>query len=127
MDQQILMYPSAQQLQGIIGQLAEIEERLQQVNLAVVRLAEQLATRPAVDDVIITSEDTARVQVALAKPRSPEIVRMLARADKLAIQFSRLPNSQQEAIFAQSLEKSQADALAKGVALADEREAARGD
>ncbi len=124
MDQQLMsvLPPAQQQLQGIVIQLAEIEQRLHQVSAVVARLAAN-----TFDDLVVTPEDEARVRAALVKPRSPEVVHMLARADKRATQFRHLPKEKQEVLLARSLEQAQADAIARGVALENEREAARGD
>jgi len=120
--------PLAQEhLQEIMIQLAEIEQRLLQVDAAVARLAEELAMPPAVTEVVVMPEDEARVRAALVKPRSPAVVRLLARADKQAGQFKRLPKKERQDLLAKSLEQAQASAVARGIALDNEREAARGD
>ncbi len=117
-----------EQLQEIMIQLAEIEHRLLQVDAAVALLAKELAMPPAVTEVVVTPEDEARVRAALVKPRSPAVVRMLARAEKQAEWFKRLPKEERQALLAKSLEQAQADAVARGIAAIDnEREAARGD
>jgi len=117
-----------EQLQEIMIQLAEIEHRLLQVDAAVALLAKELAMPPAVTEVVVTPEDEARVRAALVKPRSPAVVRMLARAEKQAEWFKRLPKRERQALLAKSLEQAQADAVARGIAAIDnEREAARGD
>jgi len=117
-----------EQLQEIMIQLAEIEHRLLQVDAAVALLAKELAMPPAVTEVVVTPEDEARVRAALVKPRLPAVVRMLARAEKQAEWFKRLPKEERQALLAKSLEQAQADAVARGIAAIDnEREAARGD
>jgi hypothetical protein len=88
---------------------------------------DQQPTRPTLDDVLVSPEDEARVWATLVKPRSPEVVHMLARADKRAVQFGQLPVEKQAAFLTKSLEQAQADAIAAGIALEDERETARGD
>jgi len=108
-------------------QLAEIEQRLLQVDAAVALLAKELAMPPAVTEVVVTPEDEARVRAALVKPRSLAVVRLLARADKQAERFKRLPKKERQALLAKSLEQAQADAVARGISLDSEREAARGD
>jgi|GEM_PF-4519301 hypothetical protein len=116
-----------EQLQEIMIQLAEIEQRLLQVDAAVALLAKELAMPPAVTEVVVTPEDEARVRAALVKPRSLAVVRLLARADKQAERFKRLPKKERQALLAKSLEQAQADAVARGISLDSEREAARGD
>ena len=61
------------------------------------------------------------------KPRSKEVSCALARAAQLAEELRDLPEEERRGRFFRNLEKIRVQAIEKGVAMDDEREAAIGD
>ncbi len=61
------------------------------------------------------------------KPRSKEVISALERASELAEELKGLPEEKRRGQFFQNLEKMRAQAIEKGVAIEDEREAAIDD
>jgi len=120
-------YPTRQQLQVVLVELAEIERRLRDVNLVVARMAAELTTPSTVETAAPASEDEASMRAALVKPRSPAVMRTLIQANQRAELLAKSAPAELQALLRQSQQQAQADANAQGQAIDDEREAAHGD
>ena len=120
-------YAAQQQLQGILVELADIERRLRRVNLVVANIASELGPAEPAEATSSLDYQEAQVHAALVKPRSADVVRTLAQANRRAEQLARLAPSELREALDRSLQQAQSDALAQGIAIHDELEAARGD
>lgn len=120
-------YAAQQQLQGILVELADIERRLRRVNLVVANIASELGPAEPAEATSSLDYLEAQVHAALVKPRSADVVRTLAQANQRAEQLVRLAPSELLEMVDRSLQQAQSDALAQGIAIDDELEAARGD
>ena len=117
-------YAAQQQLQGILVELADIERRLRRVNLVVANIASELGPAEQAEATSSLDYQEAQVHAALVKPRSADVVRTLAQANRRAEQLARLAPAELREVLDRSLQQAQSDALAQGVTIDDELEAA---
>ncbi len=93
----------------------------------------QAADRPVAtfvvdgQEVILTENDIAAVKAQLTRPRSDEVVQVLALADKIGALRRHLPLQVRERLFWENMEAIRAKAIADGTAIDDPMEAVVGD
>lgn len=79
------------------------------------------------EGIMVTEKDIARIRAELMRPCSDETVGRLAKIEKMAQQIRKLPHEDQIKRFRENLEAIRSEAIAKGTAINDEREAAVDD
>ena len=92
------------------------------------RIERELAeVRETVDLVLERLIEQRERSASLVKPRSSEVQTALQRSKILAEAIKKLPPEEQVARFRCNIEEIRAEAIAKGTAIDDEKEAAVGD
>lgn len=94
--------------------------------IALLAGASQPVARYVIDgeEIVVTETDVAAVQSRLTRPCSNEAAQELALADKLAAWLAQLPEGERRRRFRENIEAIRAEAIAKGIAVEDPREAA---
>lgn len=94
--------------------------------IALLADASQPVARYVIDgkEIVVTEADVAAVRSRLTRPCSNEASQELALADKLAAWLAQLPEGERRRRFRENIEAIRAEAIAKGIAIEDPREAA---
>ena len=71
------------------------------------------------EEIAITEGDVVTVRERLTQPRSDEVVKALALADKIGERRRDLPHEEQERLFWENVEAIRAQAIADGTAIDD--------
>jgi septal ring factor EnvC (AmiA/AmiB activator) len=79
------------------------------------------------EEITITEKELAIVRDQLTRPRSDEVVKVLALADRIGEQRRHLPPEEQKRLFWENVEAIRAQAIADGTAIDDPMEAVVGD
>jgi len=120
------------EIQGALERLQRLEREAIALRNVLERIVEILSQPVAAyeiegETVIITQGDIAAVRARLTKPRSDEVVQVLALARKLSERRASLPPEERERLFWENVEAIRAEAIAQGTAIEDPAEAAIGD
>ena len=107
----------------ILRRLNRIEEELS----ALRALLEQVGVQEAEEPVMLPMPDGTERPFRPNRPVSRETLEGIQRAAQLARELQNLPEEERRARFLENLERARADAIARGIAIEDEREAAIGD
>jgi hypothetical protein len=78
-------------------------------------------------EVVLTENDIAAVKAQLTRPRSDEVVQVLALADKIGALRRHLPPQVRERLFWENMEAIRTKAIADGTAIDNPMEAVIGD
>ena len=122
------MSTEATSLWPVLSHLQERARRLEEEAAALRADVEQVTRaldRPVAtyvvdgEEIAITEGDVATVRERLTQPRSDEVVRALALADKIGEQRRDLPHEKQERLFWENIEAIRAQAIANGTAIGD--------
>jgi hypothetical protein len=79
------------------------------------------------EEITITEKELAIVRDQLTRPRSDEVVKVLALADRIGEQRRHLPPEEHKRLFWENVEAIRAQAIADGTAIDDPMEAVVGD
>jgi len=71
------------------------------------------------EEIAVTEGDVVTVRERLTQPRSDEVVKALALADKIGERRRDLPHEEQERLFWENVEAIRAQAIADGTAIDD--------
>lgn len=107
----------------ILRRLDRIEEELS----ALRALLEQVAVGETEEPVMLPMPDGSERPFRPNRPVSRETLEGIRRAAQLARELQKLPEGERRARFLENMERARADAIARGIAIEDEREAAIGD
>jgi len=107
----------------ILRRLDRIEEELS----ALRALLEQVGVGEAEEPVMLPMPDGTERPFRPNRPVSRETLEGIRRAAQLARELQKLPEEERRARFLENLERARADAIARGIAIEDEQEAAIGD
>ena len=107
----------------ILRRLNRIEEELS----ALRALLEQVGVQEAEEPVMLPMPDGTERPFRPNRPVSRETLEGIRRAAQLARELQKLPEEERRARFLENMERARADAIARGIAIEDEREAAIGD
>lgn len=107
----------------ILRRLDRIEEELS----ALRALLEQAGVGEAEEPVMLPMPDGTERPFRPNRPVSRETLEGIRRAAQLTRELQKLPEEERRALFLKNLERARADAIARGIAIEDEREAAIGD
>ena len=107
----------------ILRRLDRIEEEL----TALRTLLEQVGVGEAEEPVMLPVPDGTERPFRPDRPVSRETLEGIRRAAQLARELQKLPEEERRARFLENMERARADAIARGIAIEDEREAAIGD
>lgn len=120
----------------VLSRLLERARRLEEEAAALRADVEEVARafdRPVAayvvdgEEVTITEKDMATVRDQLTQPRSDEVVKVLALADRISELRQNLPPEERERLFWENVEAIRAQAVADGRAIDDPMEAVVGD
>jgi len=109
--------------QEILRRLNRIEEELS----ALRALLEQVGVQEEEEPVMLPMPDGTERPFRPNRPVSRETLEGIRRAAQLARELQKLPEEERRARFLENMERARADAIARGIAIEDEREAAIGD
>ena len=109
--------------QEILRRLNRIEEELS----ALRALLEQVGMQEDEEPVMLPMPDGTERPFRPNRPVSRETLEGIRRAAQLARELQKLPEEERRARFLENMERARADAIARGIAIEDEREAAIGD
>ena len=109
--------------QEILRRLNRIEEELG----ALRALLEQVGVQEDEEPVMLPMPDGTERPFRPNRPVSRETLEGIRRAAQLARELQKLPEEERRARFLENMERARADAIARGIAIEDEREAAIGD
>jgi alkanesulfonate monooxygenase SsuD/methylene tetrahydromethanopterin reductase-like flavin-dependent oxidoreductase (luciferase family) len=109
--------------QEILRRLNRIEEELS----ALRALLEQVGVQEDEEPVMLPMPDGTERPFRPNRPVSRETLEGIRRAAQLARELQKLPEEERRARFLENMERARADAIARGIAIEDEREAAIGD
>jgi hypothetical protein len=109
--------------QEILRRLDRIEEELSTLRV----LLEKAGVGEAEEPVMLPMPDGTERPFRPNRPVSRETLEGIRRAAQLARELQNLPEEERRARFFENLERARADAIARGIAIEDEREAAIGD
>jgi alkanesulfonate monooxygenase SsuD/methylene tetrahydromethanopterin reductase-like flavin-dependent oxidoreductase (luciferase family) len=107
----------------ILRRLNRIEEELS----ALRALLEQVGVQEEEEPVMLPMPDGTERPFRPNRPVSRETLEGIRRAAQLARELQKLPEEERRARFLENMERARADAIARGIAIEDEREAAIGD
>jgi hypothetical protein len=107
----------------ILRRLDRIEEELSALRV----LLEQVGLGEAEEPVMLPMPDGTERPFRPNRPVSRETLEGIRRAAQLARELQKLPEEERRARFLENMERARADAIARGIAIEDEREAAIGD
>jgi len=107
----------------ILRRLDRIEEELSALRV----LLEQVGVGEAEEPVMLPMPDGTERPFCPDRPVSRETLEGIRRAAQLARELQKLPEEERRARFLENMERARADAIARGIAIEDEREAAIGD
>jgi alkanesulfonate monooxygenase SsuD/methylene tetrahydromethanopterin reductase-like flavin-dependent oxidoreductase (luciferase family) len=107
----------------ILRRLNRIEEELS----ALRALLEQVGVQEDEEPVMLPMPDGTERPFRPNRPVSRETLEGIRRAAQLARELQKLPEEERRARFLENMERARADAIARGIAIEDEREAAIGD
>lgn len=107
----------------ILRRLDRIEEELSALRV----LLEQVGVGEAEEPVMLPMPDGTERPFRPNRPVSRETLEGIRRAAQLARELQKLPEEERRARFLENMERARADAIARGIAIEDEREAAIGD
>jgi alkanesulfonate monooxygenase SsuD/methylene tetrahydromethanopterin reductase-like flavin-dependent oxidoreductase (luciferase family) len=107
----------------ILRRLNRIEEELS----ALRALLEQVGVQGDEEPVMLPMPDGTERPFRPNRPVSRETLEGIRRAAQLARELQKLPEEERRARFFENMERARADAIARGIAIEDEREAAIGD
>ena len=79
------------------------------------------------EDIVITKADVETVRARLTQPRSDDVIKALALAEKIGELRKHLPPEKQDRLFWENVEAIRAQAIADGTAIDDPMEAVAGD
>lgn len=103
------------------GKIEHLETKVDEIHAILQRML--LLVPPAV----FTMPDGSKRLFRPNRPVSLQTLQTMARVEELAQARRRLPDKERTETFLQSIEQARAEAIGKGIALDDEREAAIGD
>ena len=109
--------------QEILRRLNRIEEELG----ALRALLEQVGVQEDEEPVMLPMPDGTERPFRPNRPVSRETLEGIRRAAQLARELQKLPEEERRARFLENMKRARADAVARGIAIEDEREAAIGD
>jgi len=120
------------EIRGALERLQRLEREAIALRNILERMVEILSQPVAAyevegETIIITQGDIAAVRARLTKPRSDEVVQVLALARKLSEKRAFLSPEERERLFWENVEAIRAEAIAQGTAIEDPAEAAIGD
>jgi hypothetical protein len=75
-------------------------------------------------DIVITKADVETVRARLTQPRSDDVIKALALAEKIGELRQHLPSEERERLFWENVEAIRAQAIADGTAIDDPMEVA---
>jgi hypothetical protein len=107
----------------ILRRLNRIEEELS----ALRALLEQVGVQEDEEPVMLPMPDGTERPFRPNRPVSRETLEGIRRAAQLVRELQKLPEEERRARFLENMERARADAIARGIAIEDEREAAIGD
>jgi len=107
----------------ILRRLNRIEEELS----ALRALLGQVGVQEDEEPVMLPMPDGTERPFRPNRPVSRETLEGIRRAAQLARELQKLPEEERRARFLENMERARADAIARGIAIEDEREAAIGD
>jgi alkylation response protein AidB-like acyl-CoA dehydrogenase len=122
------MSTEATSLWPVLSRLQERARRLEEEATALradVEQVTQALDRPVAtyivngEKIAITEGDVATVRERLTQPRSDEVVKALALADKIGERRRDLPHEEQERLFWKNVEVIRSQAIADGTAIDD--------
>jgi hypothetical protein len=90
-------------------------------------LLEQVGMQEDEEPVMLPMPDGTERPFRPNRPVSRETLEGIRRAAQLARELQKLPEEERRARFLENMERARADAIARGIAIEDEREAAIGD
>ena len=113
---------------AVIPASEDLSRTVTYVRRKISRIERELAeVREAIDVVLEGLIEQRKRSASLVKPRSLEVQAALEGSRILAEEIKKLPPEEQVARFRRNIEEIRAEAIAKGTAIDDEREATVGD